>query len=180
MSAHNFSLSKSANGELWRTASRLVADSHLAVLTTADAVGMPHAAWMNILADSTMEEVVSITAPTTQKISNLQANPQGEWMFASPSMETIVYLSGPTQILETDEAKACWDRMPGKSKAYFRNYCDTDEHTKYAVIRTQVTKVVYCRPVGYRKTVVDEAAKTPPEDEAATGSRLHGSGINQE
>lgn len=156
MSSPKLSLTKSEHGELWRTASRLVADSRLAVLTTADAAGMPHATWMNILADSTMQEVVTITVPTTQKIANLLANPQGEWMFASQSIETIVYLSGPTQILEGDEARRCWDRMPGKSKIYFRNYCDTDDYAKFAVIRTQVTKVVYCRPIGYRKTVVDE------------------------
>ncbi|MBI5772381.1 MAG: pyridoxamine 5'-phosphate oxidase family protein [Verrucomicrobia bacterium] len=156
MSIQNLVITKRRHGELWRTASRLVADSHLAVFTTTDAAGMPHAAWMNILVDSTMQEVVTITAPTTQKIANLQANPQAEWMLASPSLETIVYLSGPTQVLQGDEARRRWNRMPGKSKAYFRNYCDTDDHTKFAVIRTQVTKVVYCRPIGYRKTVVEE------------------------
>jgi len=156
MPNENQILIRSAPSELWRTASRLVAESHLAVLTTADAAGMPHATWMNIMADSAMEEVVSITAPTTQKFENLRANPQAEWMVASPSNETIVYLSGPTQIMEGDEAKRRWDRMPGKSKAYFRNYCDSDDHTKFAVIRTEVTKIVYCRPVGYRKTVVEE------------------------
>lgn len=142
------------DGELWRAASRLVADSHLAVLTTADADGMPHATWMNIQADSKMEEVVAITAPTTQKIANLQSNPNTEWMFATPSLETIVYLSGPTEILEGEEARQRWDQMPGKSKAYFRKYCDTDDPAKFAVIRTRVTSIVYCRPVGYRKTIV--------------------------
>jgi len=156
MSNQNLSLTKSVHGELWRTTSRLVADSHLGVLTTADAAGMPHATWMNILTDSAMEEVVTITAPTTQKIANLRANPNGEWMVTTPSLETIVYLSGPTRILEGDEAKQCWDRMPGKSKAYFRHYCDQDDCSQFAVIRTQVTKVVYCRPIGYRKTGVDQ------------------------
>lgn len=159
MPIQNLSITKGEHGELWRTASRLVADTPLAVLTTADAAGMPHATWMNLLADSNMEEVVTITAPTTQKIANLRANPQGEWMFASLSIETVVYLSGPTEILEGDEAKGYWDRMPGKSKAFYQNYCDTDDPAKFAVIRTRVTKIVYCRPIGYRKTVVDELAK---------------------
>jgi hypothetical protein len=77
-------------------------------------------------------------------------------MFASTSLETVVYLSGPTEILEGDEAKRYWDRIPGKSKAYYRNYCDPDDASKFAVIRTRVTKIVYCRPIGYRKTFVDE------------------------
>jgi general stress protein 26 len=156
MSNQTLSLTKSEHRELWRTASRLAADSHFGVLTTADAAGMPHATWMNILTDSTMQVVVTITAPTTQKIINLRANPNGEWMVATPSLETIVYLSGPTRILEGDEARQCWDRTPGKSKAYFRHYCDQDDFAKFAIIRTQVTKVVYCRPIGYRKTLVDQ------------------------
>jgi hypothetical protein len=111
---------------------------------------------MNISADSNMQEVVAISAPTTTKVSNLLSNPQCEWMFASPSLETIVYLSGPTKIVGGEEARRCWDRMPGKSKAYYRNYCDTDDPAKFAVICTHVVKVVYCRPIGYRKTVVEE------------------------
>ena len=114
---------------------------------------------MNVLADSLMEEVITITAPLLRRFANLQVDPQAEWMFASPAIETIVYLSGPTQILAGDEARRCWNRMPGKSRAYYKNYCDTDNHLEFAVIRTQVTKMVYCRPMGYRKTVVmDEVA----------------------
>ena len=159
MSTECLPISQKEHGDLWRTASRLVADTRSAVFSTADAAGMPHATWMNLLVDSTMEEVVTITTPTTQKIANLRANPQGEWMFASPSMETVVYLSGPTEIIERDEAQRYWDRMPGKSKAYYRNYCETDDPGKFAVIRTRVTKIIYCRPIGYRKTVVDKPTK---------------------
>ncbi len=146
----------SKQGELWRAASQLVAKRKKAVLATADASGMPHITWMNALADSTMEEVVTITAPTTQKVANLQLNPQAEWMFASTSLESMVYLSGPTQIVRGEEAKKYWDAMPGKSQAYFRNFCDLDDHEMFSVLRTKVTRVVYCRPPGYRKTVVHE------------------------
>lgn len=113
---------------------------------------------MNVLADSAMEEVIAITVPTTQKIANLQSNPQAEWMFASPSLETIIYLSGPTQILKSDEAQRGRDRMPKKSKAYFRKYCETSDPAKFDVIRAQVTSIVYCRPIGYHKTVVERNA----------------------
>ena len=158
MPSPTLSYDPNQHGELWRTSSRLVAETRLAILTTADAAGMPHAAWMNVLADSTMAEVVTITAPTTQKIANLRANPQAEWMFASPSVETVVYLSGPTEILEGEAAKAYWDVAPGKSKAYFHHYCPDDDYTKFAVIRTRVTKVVYSRPIGYHKVVIAEVA----------------------
>lgn len=75
-------------------------------------------------------------------------------MFASPSMETIVYLSGFTRVVEGEAAKRYWDRMPGKAQAYYRKYCETEDYHKFAVIRTEVGKVVLCKPYAYKKNVV--------------------------
>jgi general stress protein 26 len=144
-------------GELWRAASQLVANCRHAVITTADANGIPHAAWMNILADSQLNDVITITAPDTQKVANVRANPRVEWMCASDSMETVVYVSGPAEILEGDEAKRYWDAMPGKYRAYFWQYINSVDHRDFAVIRTKIEKVVYCRPQGYHKTLVYES-----------------------
>lgn len=134
----------------------LVLENNRALLATADANGKPHSTYMNVIAESTMEEVVSITAPHTQKIKNLQENPYAEWMFSSPSLESVVYLSGPTEIITGDGAMKYWNAMPGKSKAYYRNYCDEDKPEMFAIIRTRVERVLYCRPPGYRKTLVYE------------------------
>jgi len=134
----------------------LVSGSNQALLATADANGKPHSTYMNVLVDSTMEEVVSITTPKTQKIKNLGENPYAEWLFSSASLESVVYLSGPTEILSGDEATSYWDAMPGKSKAYYRHYCDTDSPEMFSIIRTRVDKIIYCRPPGYRKTLVYE------------------------
>ncbi len=144
------------NDALWKASSLLVSDTKNAVLTTADNGGHPHATWMNIVADSSMETVMSVTAPNTQKIKNLRENPYAEWMVASPSLESMVYLSGTTRVIEGDDAKSHWDSMPSKSKAYYRHYCDEDNYEKFSIILTQVEKVVYCRPPGYRQTVVYE------------------------
>ena len=56
----------------------LVAESNRALLATADGSGKPHSTYMNVLADSSMEEVVSITAPDTEKIKNLKASLRGK------------------------------------------------------------------------------------------------------
>ena len=111
---------------------------------------------MNVMVDSAMDKVISITAPTTQKIANLKENPYAEWMFASKSLESMTYLSGPTEIVTDDEAEKYWHSMPGKSKAYYRNYCAADDPKEFSVFCTTVEKVVYCRPPGYRKTLVYE------------------------
>ena len=154
------------DNEISRVAAQVVAECRNAVLATADANGSPHAAWMTVQVSTDLEEVMSITAPTSQKIAELRSNPQAEWMFATPSMETLVYLSGFTQVIEGGAAKRHWDRMPGKAQAYYRKYCETDDYQKFTVIRTDVTKVVLCKPYVYKKTVLFE--KQPM---TATGTR---------
>lgn len=143
-------------GELWKMASQLVGESSLAIMATADGSGWPHTAWMNVIISPEMDEVVAVTMPGTEKVANLNANPKAEWAVSSPSRESFVYLSGPTEILSGDEAREYWDSMPGKSVAYYRNAAggDSDDPADYAVIRTRVQKIVHCRAIGYRKTIL--------------------------
>lgn len=151
--------------EVQRNVADLVSKCRTAVLATSDTEGHPHSAWMTTQVTTDLEEIISITAPNSQKAAILRANPQAEWMFASPSMETIVYLSGHTRLLEGDVAKRYWDQMPGKSKAYYRKYCETEDYHKFSVIRTEVDRVVLCKPYTYTKTIIwDKAAS---EDVAA-------------
>ncbi len=125
-------------------------------MATADGRGAAHAVWMNVVVSPGMEEVIAITMPGTEKVANLRANPQAEWSLSSPSRESFVYLSGPTEILSGDEARRWWDAIPGKSSGYYRNAAggDSEDPADYAVIRTRVRKVVHYRAIGYRKTVL--------------------------
>lgn len=148
-------MSNNKEGELWRAASQVVGQGGMAVLTTANAEGQPHATWMNTLVGTRLEEVITATAPHTLKVANLTTNSRVEWMFASPSQETLVYLEGRARIIEdAGDAEECWNSLPDRHQAYFRNYCDSDDFRDFSLIRTEVDAVVYCRPQGYRKTVV--------------------------
>lgn len=142
--------------DISRAAYEVVTGTRQAIFATADDQGAPHATWMTADVTPDLEEVVSITAPISRKVADLRRNPQAEWMFATPSMESLVYLSGPTRVLEGDAAKRHWDKMPGKLHAYYRKYCDIDDHTRFVVIRTSVEKVVFCKPYAYKKTVLFE------------------------
>jgi len=143
-------------GELWRAVATLVRDSPQAILATADAGGMPHVTWMNVMVSGGLDEVVAITLPTTQKVANLRENPKAEWTFASRSQESFVYLSGSTEIVGGEEADRLYRTMPGKSAAFYRNAAGGggDDPGDFAIIRTRVSRVVYCRPPGYHKVVV--------------------------
>jgi general stress protein 26 len=142
-----------------RMAWKLVEDCHLALLTTADKNGWPHATWMNFQVKGYLDEIFSITAPTTQKIVNLRENPRAEWMLSNPSLESVVSISGPTRIIEGDEVQEYWDAIPGKAHAYYRQYNETDAPRNFAVVSTKVAKVVLTHPAAYKKIpIMDENA----------------------
>jgi general stress protein 26 len=144
--------------ELGRMAWQIVEDCRLALLSTADKQGWPHATWMNFQVKGYLDEIFTITAPSTQKIANLRENPRAEWMLSNPSLESIVLISGETRVIEGDEVQPYWDAIPGKAHAYYRRYNDTDDFRKFVVIRTKVAKVVLTHPAAYKKvTIVDDA-----------------------
>lgn len=149
------------DNELAREAHQLVMNVKNAVLSTADDQGLPHSSWMTTQVTDDLAEIVTITAPVTQKITHLRRNPQAEWMFASPSIETVVYLSGFTRVIEGEAVKRYWERMPGKTQACYRKYCEADDYHKFVVIRTEVSKIVLCKPFAYRKTVLFDKSATP-------------------
>lgn len=142
-----------ADTELARMALQVVSDARHGLLTTVDKDGWPHATWMNFETKGQLDEIFTITAPTTQKVANLRANPRAEWMFSHPdfSIESIAYASGETHIVEGDAVQPYWDAIPGKSRAFYRQYNDTDDFRQFVVLVTKVSKVVFCRPVAYRK-----------------------------
>lgn len=149
------------DNDLGREAQQVVKRAKNAVLATADDQGHPHSAWMTTQVTDDLAELYSITSPLSQKVADLRRNPQAEWMFATPSLETLVYLSGFTRVIEGDAAKRYWDQMPGKAQAYYRKYCETEDYHKFAVIRTEVSKIVLCKPYAYKKTVILDKPARP-------------------
>jgi len=149
------------DNDLAREVLQVVKKARNAVLATADDHGCPHATWMTTQVTDDLEEIISITAPISQKITDLRRNPQAEWMFSTPSIETVVYLSGFTRVIEGEAAKRYWDQMPGKAQAYYRKYCETGDYHQFAVIRTEVSKIVLCKPYAYKKTVILNKSASP-------------------
>jgi len=147
------------DSELARMAWQLVDECKVGLLTTADKDGWPHATWMNFQNKGYLDEIFTITAPNTLKVANLRANPRTEWMFSHPNFnaESIVYVTGETHIIEGDAVQPWWDAMPGKSAAFFRRYCESNDFRKFVALVTKVTNVACCCPIAYRKSAVLDA-----------------------
>lgn len=142
------------NTEQFRMVSSLIGEGGLAVLTTCGNDGMPHATWMNAVVIDGLREVVAITSPESRKVLNLEENSQAEWMFTSPSFETVAHLSGISTIVGEEEALKYWDLVPHKSRGFYRHYRKPELHSDFAIIRTTVSNVKLVKPMGYRKTEI--------------------------
>ena len=142
--------------ELARMAWRLVEDCKIGLLTTADRDGWPHATWVNFQTKGYLDEIFTITAPTSQKVANLRENPRTEWMFSHPGFaaESTVYVTGETRIIEGDPVEPWWDAIPGKPRAFVRQYDASGDFHKFVALVTKVTGVVCCCPLAYRKSTV--------------------------
>lgn len=140
--------------ELWREAYHIVSSSEFGILTTSSSQGQPHSTWMgSVGAPTDLSEIFTITGPRTEKVANLRENPLAEWMFTSSAKESVVYLSGPIEVLEEEaERWNYWERVPNKSQAFFLRYYD--EAGGFAVLRMRVTRVVFCKPMAFRKIVL--------------------------
>ncbi len=150
------------DSDLGRMAYQLVADCKVGLMTTASAEGQPHATWMNFETKGYLDEIFTITAPITQKVANIRENPRTEWLFSNPSMERVVLVCGNTRVIEGPDMKPYWDAVPGKSKAYYREYANPQEADHFVVLCTTVGKIVLNRPSMYRKfTVKEENAANP-------------------
>ncbi len=142
-----------SNEDLMSMARRVLAEGNLALLTTADARGRGHATWMGAVCAGTLEEITTITSPKTEKIANLRENPWAEWLFTSKSKETLLYLSGPTDLIHSGpEKNKYWERIPNKTQAYFLKFYD--ETSGFEVIRTRVERIVLCKPMALQKHVL--------------------------
>ncbi len=116
-----------------------------AVLTTVSPRGKPHATWMGTVSPHDSFEILTITSPDSEKMKNIEMNPNVEWMFTDAAQETVIYMSGIISVVRgVEEIKAMWDLIPDKKRAFFLPFYNTG--IGFALLKTKVESVTYCRP----------------------------------
>jgi general stress protein 26 len=126
-------------------------DNHReAVLTTVDAAGQPHAAWMGTVTSPDFAHLITLTGTHTDKVANIRSNPRVEWMFTSPDRKIIIYFEGEAEVLADETMKDRYLRMvPEESRGFFmKHYRSGGE---WCVIKTRIDCAVYCMPAAYTK-----------------------------
>lgn len=120
------------------------------ILSSVDADGRPHAAWMGTVCTPDSEHLITLTGVNTDKAANIRANPKVEWMFTAPDRKTIIYLEGHADILVDEESKRRYFALvPEESRGFFMKYYRNGGD--WCVIRTRIDSAVYCMPGAYTK-----------------------------
>jgi len=120
-------------------------NNDIALLSTADADGRPHATWMATTAVTEKRQIITLTSPDSRKAVNIRSNPHVEWQFFDEEKSNLVYLAGTAEIVfSPDEIRDYWNIMKHKEQAFFLDYFNSG--MGFAIVCTQVESVRYVRP----------------------------------
>jgi general stress protein 26 len=118
-------------------AKSLINGRHPGILSTVDGDNKPHLRWMSTLSFADFPVFHTLTSPASRKVSEIQANPNVNWMFFNADMSLVINLSGTAKVIE-DKSKLekTWDQIVDVSHAYFLNQYDNT--LGFVVIETHV------------------------------------------
>jgi general stress protein 26 len=117
-----------------------------ALLITASASGKPHATWMATIAlPDAGGRLITITSPTSRKVTNIRENAEVEWLFSDEPKRCLVYLECDAEVVDDPaEIKHGWASLPDKDRAYFLNYINSG--IGFAVIASKVRSATLVIP----------------------------------
>jgi len=141
--------------DIVNTLEMILNEAHTAVLATSDEQGRPHLRWMTpALIPGRDRAVYAVTSPGFDKVSQLGARPEVEWLFQTPGLDTIITVRGrinivdnPSLLSEVLESLGPFMRSFWKLKG---------EERDLLVLETVVQEAVYYKPMkGLKELVTD-------------------------
>jgi pyridoxamine 5'-phosphate oxidase len=133
---------------------KILDDAKTALLATVDGEGRPHMRW---LTPTTIRgrsgALYNVTAPNTQKLEQLRANPYVQWMIQTRALDKIVTLNGKINIVEnpsirTEVLEAVGDKLTVFWKIHQQEW-------EIAVLETIIERATYYLPMKNLKETVE-------------------------
>jgi general stress protein 26 len=123
-----------------------LAGKGVGILATVGQEQLPHATVMATMASPSLERLITITSPDSQKVINILENPKVEWMFADTDGRRVLYLRGVVRVIqEMDEVEEAWGQLFDKSRAFF--LCSkSSPGMRFLILETQVQSIEYRLP----------------------------------
>jgi pyridoxamine 5'-phosphate oxidase len=123
------------------------------LLATVDEEGNPHLRWLTptLLPDSP-GAIYAITAPRFSKVLQVRKHPRVEWMFQTPSLDEVVSVRGPINVVELPSLRAeVLEVLGPRLRTFWKLAHDARD---LVVLETIVEEAVHFLPMQGRKDVV--------------------------
>jgi len=131
--------------EFMNQLSELLDETTTGVLSTVDAAGLPHIRWMTpaVLKDR-QTALFAVTCPSFSKTVHIKDNPNVEWMFQSPKLDTILKVTGKVNLLDNPSLKnEVLEALAPRLELFWKVNCSSSE---MLVLETVIEEAVFFRP----------------------------------
>jgi len=139
--------------EVMNIIGEMIEETKVGMLATVDGEGKPHLTWMTpAILKGRPDTIFCVTSAKSEKVANIQAKPDVEWMLQSRALDRIVTLKGKINILDNPAIKAEVLENIGKKLTVFWKINEKDP--EFVVLETCIQEGEYQLPVKGKSEVV--------------------------
>jgi len=133
---------------------KILDDAKTALLATVDREGRPHMRWLTpAVIRGRVGALYNVTAPNSEKLEQLRANPNVQWMIQTRALDRIITLNGKINIVEnpsirTEVLEAVGDKLTVFWKIH-------EQEWEVCVLETVIENATFYLPMKNRKEKVE-------------------------
>lgn len=139
-------LPPTTNRELLARAIRVVNNATVGLMCNV-AHGRPDARWMTTVAQNGIKTLITLTALTTRKVAQFEADPHVCWVFNANEFEDVVTLHGQVAVHRNPLAgMAAWDQLARAAQTYAFGSIRGHDTPHIVTLETTVERVELVSP----------------------------------
>jgi general stress protein 26 len=144
--------------EILNTLEMILNEAHTAVLATTDREGNPHIRWMTpAVLRGRSGAIYAVTSPHFGKVAQLESQPEVEWMFQTPILDTIVTVRGRINIVDNPSILSeVLETLGPFMRSFWKLKGDERD---LVVLETIIEEAIYYKPMKGVKEVVGDWRK---------------------
>jgi general stress protein 26 len=131
----------------------IVEDAKAAVLGTVDRKGKARLRWMTpVVLNSRCNTLYAVSSPGSTKISDLEKNPDVEWLVQTRSLDKVIKLRGKVNVVDNPSLKSeVLEKLAGRLTVFWKVNPDK---VNFVVLETILEEAEYFQPMtGLKKMI---------------------------
>ncbi|MBW8034236.1 MAG: pyridoxamine 5'-phosphate oxidase family protein [Planctomycetes bacterium] len=131
----------------------ILEDAKTAVLATCDRQGKVHLRWMTpAILKYQPDAIYCFTVPSSEKLKQISANNNVEWMIQTRDLREIVNIQGTVNIIDTPATKSeLLETLGPRLAAFWKANASPEE---FVILETKIHSAVYLKPMKAQRQIV--------------------------